>query len=246
MKIKFTQIALCVATLSAIGAANADVYYGLGYTQNTKSDRVEAVLRSHLLDQTLAENFSPTGGVGFNYETNDGITAMIGFPVKNNFAIEARYTYFTNWIDSNTSVSGMELREYEATDEAEAYSELIDVDKHSKFQADAHKIGLHGVYRHSLNSFIYAKGAAGVTFTTSDLNGKFTKTSYTEEGETVDVENKDIKNIRAMGIKVKRDQLEVEATVGLGFRITSRINMELDYNASKHQETATAQVVWRW
>lgn len=248
MKIKLTQMALCVAATTAFGATNAQIYYGLGYTQNSKSDAADTVFRAHALNLGVVESLkaetTALDGMEYGYETNNGITAMVGFPIKNNFSIEARYTYFKDWIDAKYAVTGKRLVEVEAEEEG-GESSLYETDfrQQEQYQADAHKIGLHGVYRHSLNSVVYAKGAVGITYTTSDLKGTYTTM---EGGETVSVDSKDMKSMTGIGSKVERDQTNIEATIGIGFRITSRCNVELDYNTSKDQESATAQLVWRW
>lgn len=236
---KFTQLAACVTVAAAgISVAQAESYYGLGYTQNFKNDRVEAVMRSHLVSETL-ESTIPITGVDFQNNKNYGVTGVFGIPVKGNFAIEARYTYFNDFIDSSYRIDGINS----SYDEELGEAFVDEIGNETIVRGDAHKFGLHGVYRHSLNSFLYAKGAVGATYTTADL--KHTRNTYTN-GTLTETEQNNLKYATGMGQKFKNNQFDVEATVGIGIRLTSCCNLELDYNSSKYQESATAQVVWHW
>lgn len=234
MKFALSSLAVATLTIGAATAANAELYYGLGYTHNFESeglknsfDEVEIRSTEYLDGRGVYDSHS------FNFETGKGVTATVGFPVKNNFAIEARYTYIADAIDSKLEINSTQPVYNEETGGIDIY----DVKETFDFNADAHKFGVHGVYRHSLNEYVYAKGGVGITHTMYEQGGKYTQYLNNE------VQNVEI-NMKPK--KFKEARTELEASLGIGVRLSSCCNLELEYNSSAHNDSATASVVWRF
>lgn len=239
-KSSFSRLALTALALSAVsGVANAKLYYGLGYTHNLESPRGEQFFIDAvrgITDEAKTERLYIDHQ--YNHESKGGVTGFVGIPIKSNFAIEARYSMFNNWIDHSFAMQEQATRDVlDENDEVVGVEEGIS-DVRYDFTTKGQKFGLHGVYRHSLNSFLYVKGGIGVTHTmTEGLRGNLT---HTFNDEVISAKNNQIYK----GYKDSRTDLE--GSLGLGVRMTSCCNFEIEYNSSQYQETATASIVWQF
>lgn len=236
MKKVLSGFALAALAIGVTNAAHADLYYGVGYAESFGTAAVEEPFKEITTSTETNVTGSSTAYSDSNYEVgNSGITAMVGFPVKNNFAIETRYTYVPDAVTYDIKTGGDALvlvgEGEEESLEVAPFTETAD------YKASVHKFGLHGVYRHSLNSFLYVKGGAGITYTVYDSKGVYVRTINGEEDAR-------LVNIRPK--KFKEQRAELEASLGFGVRLSSCCNIELEYNSSQYQESATASLVWRY
>jgi hypothetical protein len=220
-------LALSTLTLGISGFAtvsHAELYYGLGFSQMLDGGEFEEELKNDYKVISAYQGYN----AGLDKETIDishgqGLTATIGFPIKNNLSLETRYSLYKDAVDVKTKIS-----------DSDGYGNSYSFDTATK--ADAHKFGLHGVYRHSLNEYLYVKGAVGATYTMYDGEVKY-KLSSKFDGESEYSERTG---------KIEREKFSGEGSLGLGLRLTSCCNMELEYNTSKENDTASLSVMWRF
>lgn len=185
-----------------------------------------------------------------SYNEGVGGTITIGRHIKGPFSIEASYTKVKGHdiaikgTDSSINYSSYEAfltnnGEFEVDEEIEAQllkasENGVDPAFKTDLEMEQDIYNVSATYRHQLNNTFYAKAKVGVSY--YDLKIKSATTSNIYGNQDV---KKQFNNLNS-------DEIELVGGVGIGARLSSCCNIEVNYDSTADYQSVQGALVWRF
>lgn len=239
---KLTKIAFSVTmAIGAVFSSNAQAsewYYGLGGGQFEVRNLGDFKINN--------SNIQAAG----SYKDGVGGTFTVGRHIKGPFSIEASYTKvkghdisikgtdnsinYSSYESFLTNNGELEIDEEIEAKLLQASQNGVDQTFKTDLELEQDIFNVSATYRHQLNNTFYAKAKVGVSYydlkvksaTTSNIYGVTdTKKSFND---------------------LNRDEIELVGGVGIGARISSCCNIEVNYDSTPDYQSVQGALVWRF
>lgn len=236
-KIAFS-VTMAIGGVFASTAQASEWYYGVGGGQFEVRNLGDFKVNN--------SNIQASG----SYDEGVGGTITVGRHIKGPFSIEASYTKvkghdisikgtdssinYNSYESFLTNNGELEIDEEIEAKLLEASQNGVDPTFKTDLELEQDIFNVSATYRHQLNNTFYAKAKVGVSY--YDLKIKSAKTSNIYG-------NQDVKKSFN---ELNRDEIELVGGVGIGARISSCCNIEVNYDSTADYQSVQGALVWRF
>ena len=236
-KIAFS-VTMAIGGLFAANAQASEWYYGVGGGQFEVRNLGDFKVNN--------SNIQASG----SYDEGIGGTITVGRHIKGPFSIEASYTKvkghdiaikgtdnsinYDSYESFLTNNGELEIDEEIEAKLLQASQNGVDPTFKTDLELEQDIYNVSATYRHQLNNTFYAKAKVGVSYYDLKIKSATTSNIYGSQ------------DAKKTFNELNRDEIELVGGVGIGARISSCCNIEVNYDSTADYQSVQGALVWRF